>query len=205
MLTIILLIVLFASVAMLVREGLWSNTITLINVVTAALLATNLWEPVADWLESQAPTYTYLLDFLAIWLVFCASFILLRAITDQLSRVQVRFKKPVNLAGGGIMGLWVGWVLVCFTAMTLHMAPLGLNTLGLSGDPAQSTFLIFSPDRQWLAFAQKVSRGSLSTSPPEGVTGEAGANVFDPRAEFVYKYAQRRAEFEKEPLLRVNR
>lgn len=207
MFTILMLIILFASVAMLVREGLWSNTIRLFNVITAGLLATSLWEPVADWLEGMAPTFTYLLDFLALWLVFCVAYIVLRAAADKLSRVQVRFKQPVNMGGGAFVALWIGWVLVCFTSMTLHTAPLSRDFMNgaLSPDPQASTFLGFSPDRQWLAFVQQVSRGSLATSPSAGVEGEEGMNVFDPRGEFVYKYGQRRNEFEEQPELRVNR
>ncbi len=42
MFLIVLLIIFFACVAMLVREGLWSNALTLINAVTAGLIATRV-------------------------------------------------------------------------------------------------------------------------------------------------------------------
>ncbi len=84
---IILLIVLFPCVAMLIREGFWSNTLTLINVVTAALIATSYWEPLATWLDEQIPSFTYLLDFISIWAIFVLAFVILRATPGQVSKV----------------------------------------------------------------------------------------------------------------------
>ena len=46
--TLLMIIILFASVAMLYNDGMWSNAIRLINVVTAALLAMNFYEPLAE-------------------------------------------------------------------------------------------------------------------------------------------------------------
>ena len=205
-LTLVLLAIFFASVAMLIREGLWSNAITLFNVITAALLATNLWEPAARWLETSVDkTYRYLWDFLAIWGIFCIAMIVLRTATDFLSRTAVRFKKPVHIAGGAICAIWVGWVLVCFTTMTLHMAPLAPDFMGGRFQPTPESRMFFglAPDRRWLAFVQKVSRGSLAVSQAEG-EGEpsprkedAGLRVFDPVASFIFKYHQRRVNLDE--------
>lgn len=187
-------VILFASLAMLLTEGLWSNTIRLFNVITAALLATSLWEPLANWLDGQMPSFTYLVDFLALWLVFCVAYGVMRAVTSQLSKIKVRFKKPLNEVGGPIMAIWVGWVLVCFLSMTLHTAPLAQDALAFSPDPKKASFVLFSPDHQWLGFAHQVSNGSLSRG-----------NQFDPDGEFIYKYGQRRANFEAEPGTLVDR
>ena len=43
--TIALLIVFISCLAVTYTEGLWSNAIRLVNVVIAALLATNFFEP----------------------------------------------------------------------------------------------------------------------------------------------------------------
>ena len=51
------------------NSGLWSNTITLVNVLTAGLLATNYFEPLADFFEGRNSSFTYVWDFLAIWLI----------------------------------------------------------------------------------------------------------------------------------------
>ena len=196
MLAILLILVFFACLAMMIREGLWSNAITLINVITAAIVATSFWEPLANWLETQESTFRYLWDFIAVWGLFFIVFGVMRTATDFISRTAVRFKMPVNIAGGTICAIWVGWVMVCFTTMTLHMAPLAPNFLGFYETTDDGVFLGLPPDRQWLGFMQKVSGGSLSTSAPEG-EGEDGVNLFDPRGEFTIKYHQRRVNLDK--------
>ena len=46
------MVLLFAAVvAWLWREGMWSNAVTLFNFVTAALIATNYWEPLATMMS----------------------------------------------------------------------------------------------------------------------------------------------------------
>jgi len=174
-LTLILFVILLATVAMLLREGIWSNMITLITVILAALLATILFEPIADMIEGppaersegSAPTYTYLLDFICIWGVFVVAYSVMRALTDLLSKTQVRFKTPFNLGIGAFLAAWIGWVLVCFTAATLHTAPLPPSLgLGFYDEGLQDNIFLgfLAPDRQWLGFVHKVTGGSLSTS-----------------------------------------
>ena len=63
-------VILFACVAMCYAEGMWSNAIRLINVVTAGLLAVNFFEPLARWLDGMQPSYTYLWDYLSLWALF---------------------------------------------------------------------------------------------------------------------------------------
>ncbi len=200
-LSLILWAILFTSVAMLIREGVWSNLITLINVICAGLIASSLFEPLADKFESSMPSFTYLADFLTIWGLFVVSFIVLRVVTEQLSKARVRFRMPVEWAAGGVLALWIGWVLVCFTCMTLHTAPLALHSFGgafqSEADVDESAmFMGLAPDRQWLGLMHKLSQGSLQASAAED-EGVDGVNVFDPQGEFIYRYGQRRRNLER--------
>ncbi len=194
-LTLLMLIILFACVACLYTEGLWGNAIRLINVVTAALLATNFFEPVANYLDEQLPSYTYLWDFLAIWALFVIFLSLLRGVTDYASRVKVRFHNTVDQIGSAVLAIWVGWVMVCFTMMSLHTAPLARNFLQENFQPEQSMFLGMTPDRQWLGFTQRMSLGTFcrSATPEEWQEEEY---VFDPQGLFMPTYATRRANLE---------
>ena len=194
-LNMVLAAVFFACVATMSQTGLWTNAIILFNVVTAALLATTLWEPVASWLQTKEASYTYVWDFLALWGLFAASLGLLGTITNLLSRVKVKFRKPVDQAGGLFFAAWVGWVMVCFTTFSMHTAPLVRNFFDgtFQPTPTDKMFFGWGPDRQWLGFVQKESKGALSGS----------GGVFDPNAEFILKYGERRARFEKEPTVRV--
>ncbi len=205
--------VFFAVLAMRVREGLWSNALMFFNVMTAALLATNYFEPLADRIDRMAPTYTYLADFLTLWAAFCVAIIVLRVATDLVSRVKVRFRLPVDWAGGIFFACWTAWIMVCFTTFSLHTAPLARSPFGgtFYAEPNADVFFGLAPDRQWLAFVHTLSldgskvadgrQGSLARS--LGENEPEGANIFDPQAEFILKYGASRAKFEKEPEIRT--
>jgi hypothetical protein len=201
MLDMLLLGIFGVCVAMLATGGVWSNFITLFNVITAALLAVNYYEPLADWLQSQASSYTYLMDFVALWLIFAASMGLMRAATDALSKVKVKFKKPIDFGVGIFLACWTGWVMVCFATMTLHTAPLSRNFMGFQTKPETRMFFGLAPDHTWLAFVQKESQGSLARGiRQKHADGKlTDGNKFDPNGEFILKYGERRARFEKVP------
>ena len=117
MLTGMLCMVWIICIAMLWNEGMWNNCITLINVLLAALLAMNFWEPAADFLDSKMSSYTYVVDYLAMWFVFFFSYVLLRAFTDSLSKTRVKFKMPVEQTGRILSAIAVGWILVCCSSL----------------------------------------------------------------------------------------
>jgi hypothetical protein len=192
----------FVCVASLHSGGIWGNAIALVNVVTAALLATNFWEPLADWLQQQEATYTYIWDFVAIWGLFAVAMIVMRTLTDTLSRVKVRFKKSFDMPGGLFLAAWTGWVMVCFTLMTLHTAPLARNFLygAFQEKPDSRMFFGLAPDRKWLGFVHKHSLGGLGRAAPPG---QANTHEFDQNGDYIYKYAARRARFEQQLDVRV--
>ncbi len=184
---VIVFVAVFAAVML---GGMWSNTITLINFILAGLIATNYFEPFADYLDKNAPSFTYAWDFIAIWILFALTMIILRAATDYLSQVKVRFFLPVEKVGGIVMAIWVSWLAVCFTAATMHTAPLARHFLGGDFQPAPDSKMFFglAPDRMWLAWMYKESSGTLSRF--------GGARPFDGRGDFIVKYSNRRGEFE---------
>lgn len=194
-----LLVVIFIAVAIsLYTEGLWGNALRLINVVTAALLATNFHEPLANWLEDMMPSYKYLCDFISLWLLFAVSMGVLRAMTDFVSKVKVRFLKIADQVGSGILACCVAAVMVSFIAVTLHTAPLSEKFMfgGFQSDTPMMAGL--APDRKWLGFSRTVSRGAFARSP---------AKSPDPQ-HFISNYKQRRIEIEKHVIstkkIRVN-
>lgn len=188
MLYLLALLIIAASVGLTYNAGIWGNAIRLIVVVNAALMATNFFEPTARMLEDMlGASLTYSYDFLALWGLFAIFCLIFRLPADLLSRVKVRFLKIADRVGGAILGLWVGWVLLCFTMMTLHTAPMGEKFLMGSFDPSQR-MLVVGPDRLWLEFVHRVSVNQFSRGPE---------HEFDPRGEFINRYRQRRAALEK--------
>jgi hypothetical protein len=186
---LVLVLVFFACVASTINNGLWTNIVLLINVVSAALVATCYYEPVAELFDDLVPSYGAANDFVSVWLVFAGSLGILGWTTDFLSQVKVRYLRPVDRFGGMLLACWIGWVVVCFTTMTLHAAPLPRNFAGGDFQPTPDSRMLFglAPDHRWLGFMQKMSRGVYSRSTP---------HMFDPRADFILKYGQRRKGFE---------
>lgn len=214
MLTAILMFIFIVCFATLWWQGLWGNAITLINVTFSAMLATNLYEPVVAVFDNEGSrsSFTYLIDFLALWGLFVMFLTMFRLITDLLSRYRVRFNPYVEYFGRAFLVIWIGWLVVCFTCFTLHTAPLGAAPFleSFQPDPESRNFLFFiGPDRQWLAFMQSRSHDALrrgGMQPSEEYKDTDGdSRVFDQDGDFIFKYRHRREMFEKEEGYRVNR
>lgn len=202
-LTIALVVIFICCLAFVFNEGLWGAAIMFFNVMTAALLATNLFEPVANWILGMAPSFVYLADFIALWGVFAVSLLLMRVITDFLSRHRVRFLKQIDVGGGVFFAAWIGWIMVQFTLFSLHTAPLSRNFLEFQEKPDTRMFFHLGPDRNWLAFMHSMSKdGALARDPP---ANHAEAYVFDPQADFILRYGAQRKQLEKEKGLLVNK
>ena len=192
LLGLLLLLIMLASLAFLFNDGIWGNALRLINVLVAALLAMNYFEPLADWLEKELPSFDFLWDFLSLWALFCLLMIVFRALTDRISRVKVRFLGLADRIGSGILSAWIGWVLICFTLTTLHAALLGKTFLFGAFQSDQPMFLgMLSPDKEWLGFTQGVS------NPQGGVFYNAPTEV--PLHDYIAKYQERRASIEDYP------
>ncbi|MBN2296282.1 MAG: CvpA family protein [Pirellulales bacterium] len=185
----LLLVVIFVAVAIsLYTEGLWGNALRLINVVTAALLATNFYEPLANWLQSMdaLKSYRYLLDFLCIWLLFGIAMGVLRGATDYISKVKVRFLQIVDRVGSGILSCCVAAVMVSFITMSLHTAPLAEEFMWGGFQSEKPMMMGLAPDIKWLRFTQMVSGGAFARSPKKPMD----------RQQFISRYKQRRKEIE---------
>jgi hypothetical protein len=187
LLPILLFVLLILIVGLLYPTGMWGNAINLINVVTAALLATNFWEPVAGAIKGTMPSLVYIVDIFVLWLLFALFAFGLRFATDAVSKYKVRFPKPVEIGGNVVFAAWTAWVVICFGTMSLHTAPLAREFMSGGFRPEQPTFFGFAPDRLWLGFVQQESAGAFS---------RGGDHVFDPHSEFMPKYAERRSQFE---------
>ena len=198
MLTGILFGVWIVCIAMLWNEGMWSNCLTLINVLLSAMLAMNYFEPAADALDDAMPSYTFVWDYLAIWLIFALSFIILRALTDALSKTRVKFIMPIEQAGRVISVIAIGWIMVCLTLTSLHTAPLARTAVrgGFQVEPMSNNFMGMAPDRMFLGFMQHRSKHVLPNNPP---------TPFDESGTYIYKYGGRRQLFSEQEATRVNK
>lgn len=179
--------------AMWRQEGPWGGLIMLLNVLMAATLAMAWYVPLARWAEPHFGSFTYLIDFLALEGLFCLILLVMRETTDRLSRNRVRFRKPIELAAGPIVGVLTAWIVLGFTAASLHTAPLPVKFVQPSPDARM--FFGIGPDRWWLSWMRSASKygpfGSEKTA-------------FDPGGDFIERYAARRKLLEDQKELRVN-
>ncbi len=205
--------VLFLTFAGMWFLGLWNNFLTLCNILISALFASSLWEPVANSIEIQNTSYTYVADFIAVWAVFFLSFIGIRLVTELLCRYRVQFDGVTEYLGRTFICFLAAWIMMCFTMFTLHMAPLKPSIY--SGDPTSNAMLV-GPDKLWLRFMHSRSKGALADTqnalfvPPYDAElhpddENLNCRVFDSTADFVFKYRHRRFMFQGLPAVRVSR
>ena len=183
LLTILMLVILFACVAMCYAEGMWSNAVRLINVVTAALLAMNFFEPVARWLDGWQPSYTYLWDFLSpVGAVRRVHGGLPRADRPAFSQVKVRFLKLADRIGSGVLVAVDRLGDGLFHDDDAAHGPAG-DELPVRGFSARGADVLRFGARPAMAgvHAEGCRRGRFACSDRNG--------VFDPNAEFMPKYA----------------
>ena len=190
--TIIMLLIIGAVVAMVGTEGAWSAALMLINTITAALLAMNFWEPLAALGIGYSPGTEFFIDFFLLTSLFAIIVMVLRTITDKLSRKRPLLPKLADTIGGFFLAAWTGWILVCFFSVALQTAPLARNFFGF--EPEANNFIGLGPDRVWLGFTQRMSNGPLMPLTAD-TEDPAQTHVFDPRGEFIIKYATHRSTY----------
>jgi hypothetical protein len=198
---LILLAVFVVVTFALWREGVWSALVLLLEVLAAATLATAWFERVAAMLEESLPSFAYLLDFISLWGLFALTLLVLRELTDRIGRTKIVLRRPVELFGGPLVAALVGWVMTCFTAASLHVAPLTRDFV----QPTPEARMLFglAPDRKWLAWVRgSTLRGPFAVADHGFDTGTLGDGQ---DADFIIRYADRRKYLEGEPSLRVDR
>jgi hypothetical protein len=206
MMFLILFLIFAITAAALWFHGTWSNCVTLINMTLAMMIATNYYEPICTALEGLDASFTYLLDFVVIWILFAVTFAILRLITDLLSTNRVKFILPVEMGLRSLTALWGGWLMVCFVGFTLHFAPLNSESPGgaLASKPTPHGL---SPFAAWHSFmyyrsAYALSRGHFDNNFPDP-TGN-GVQPFDSKGDFFDKYHDRRVKYQQAEMMRVN-
>ena len=186
-------IVIFVGLAMTVREGLWSNTITLVSIIVAGLVAFGFYSPIVVYLNEELTDgqHTYWLDYAVIWALYCVAIIILRVMAGAASKTRMRFKHPIDPVGGPLVGFIAAWVLASFALATLHVSPMPQNAYGGNlvkpSEVASATFYT-APDAAWLRFVERMST-------PNAI-GSSGTQDFD-AGYWVKMYYERRAAFEK--------
>lgn len=160
-------IIFFATLAMMVQQGIWSNLITLMAIVIGGITAFGVHQPLVVMIDERTDgSYTYLLDFFVLWIVFAAVVGLIKLLAGYLSKNRVNFPDQVDNFGGAALAAFTGYVMMSFTMSTFHAAPLGYDLLssayeyGDSPEAAESAmadkFAPMSPTIAWLRLCDSV-------------------------------------------------
>lgn len=185
-LSLVLLALFLIAAGLLWLQGLWSNVVTMINLILAGLLAVTFFEPLATQIDNQiSDDYRYMTDFMCLWAVFTLSYLILRVITDQIAPSWVTFQAGVEQGGRAVMAVVNAYLLVGFIALTLHAAPIPPSPYDSLTGPDDPTMFVVSPDAHWLAFARYQSQNGLG-----------GSGEFDSGGDYRNRQAKRRQEFE---------
>ena len=126
-LTVMLGFLFFASVAMTINEGLWNNTVALLNIILAGLIGIFGGVPFGSFLLAKSgkpPELAWYFIFAGIWVVFAATVTIMHLVARQASGVRVRFLPLLDKIAGPLMGLFVALMLTSFTAYTLERVPI---------------------------------------------------------------------------------
>lgn len=153
----ILGVIFFATFAMCIDKGLWSNTLTAINILFSGLIAFGWYQPVAKMAAGSMGEYTYLLDFMMLWVLYVIAFIVLhRVLGGMLSKTRMRFKHPIDTIGGPASAAIAGWLMTGIVAASLHAAPFDKDAFGgVFSDGTRSSTLT-NPDLAWLSICQNM-------------------------------------------------
>jgi hypothetical protein len=196
----IYLAVLFAAFAMMVREGLWSNSISLVNIIISGLVAFGFYMPLVIYIDEELNgQYTYVLDFVVIWFLYVVSMVICRAVTGAASKTRMRFKNPIDPIGGPVVGLLAAWVLAAIVMATLHTSPMPKDAFGgklVSPADVASASRFTSPDAAWLRFVEAMSAPAA--------LGSARTERFSANG-FVKIYQDHREKFGKADGIKVRR
>lgn len=176
--------------------GMWSNFITLINLILSALIATSFYETVAARLLDSMSTYAVLIEFVAIWITFLVPFFLIRAATDVLTAYRLKFDPITELVGRSLLSVLIALAFVCFAAFTMQMGPLpphlfaadsaNLQTAGPGDADARAHIFknieefqkmidndrnqeALGPDKMWASTVRVLSKTGLSSSREKGL------------------------------------
>jgi uncharacterized membrane protein required for colicin V production len=173
----------------LTSEGLWGAAVMFFNVLFAAMIAFNFYEPLATLIDSTGINWGFS-DTLCLLGLFCITLVILRMTTETIAPAMVRFPMPVYHAGRLIFGFGAAALTMAVIILSYHTAPVHKKiffTIVYDSKPPFGLGL----DHLWLGFFQYetgavFSRLGAGSRDPYRTYGQGGrVKVFDPRAEWL--------------------
>jgi hypothetical protein len=173
----------------LTSEGLWGSALMFFNVLFAAMIAFNFYEPLARLIDSTGINWGFS-DTLCMLGLFCIALVVLRMTTETIAPAMVRFPMPVYHAGRLAFGVAGAAVTMAIVILAFHAAPVHKKIFTVIDYKTKPPFGL-GLDHLWLGFFQYETGAVFSNTgyggrDPYRTYGHGGrVNVFDPKAEWL--------------------
>jgi len=186
------------------RNGLFSSFAMLFKVIASGIVAFNVFEPIADALESsfQQNALAGCEDFLALIIVFGLTLFLLRLASNYLAPEMIEEHGTVQFLGAGAVGFITGYVVAGFLVCAMETLPIDERFFDFeprvaSEKPWRS---FFPPDRAWIAIVRHAGAVPLGWKEPSD--GDDRYETFDRHGTFELRYARYRRSTETRPSMK---
>ncbi len=180
----------------LTSEGLWGAALMFFNVVFAAMIALNFYEPLAALLDKTGINWGFS-DTLCLLVLFGVSVVVLRLVTESLAPAMVRFPLPIYHAGRLIFGLAAAAVTFAVLLLGYECAPVHKKLFKAYNYDSKPPFGL-GLDHQLLGFFQHETGAvfiqyNVGSPDPFRAFGQGRPlNLFDPRGEWLINHQNAR-------------
>jgi len=178
----------------LTSEGLWGSAVMFFNVLFAAMIAFNFYEPLAVLIDQTGINWGFS-DTLCMLGLFIISLLLLRMTTETIAPAMVRFPMPVYHVGRLFFGVGGACVTMAIIILGFHAAPVHKKIFSTTDTKSKPPFGL-GLDHLWLGYFQYETGAVFSQlgagqRDPYHTYGQGGrVKVFDPRAEWLLLHEQ---------------
>jgi len=166
------------------KDGLWGAILLSFNLTFAGLITFNYYEVLSKMLAAKAPVGLFYWDCLVFILMLYILFGIFNLITNRISRVIVTFPVPVEMAGKGLLLLFIwGFQIVMLVSFLVEIGPTAPKPVAGYVDVSEGGRGA-GPDIHLRHAAKFTSLGALSTF--------GGPTEFDPENDFDLRHYKRR-------------
>lgn len=189
------------------REGLFTATAYLLNVLFSGFVTYEFFEPLADSLEGTLgeTMFAGFEDFLAQIAIFAVCLIALRWAVNELSPNLIDYPLPAQQFGAAAGGFLAGYLLAGFLICSFQTLPWHERFLGFEppGEVESAGRSVLPPDRVWLALMRYAGANVLSWREfdPSAESPYDRVRTFDPGATYELRYLRYRRHGDERPPL----
>lgn len=195
MLDLILLFLNLGIIYALMSEGLWGAALMFFNVLFAALICFNFYEPLAALIVENASFMANLADMVAMMVLFIVPLLLLRLTTETLAPAMVRFPMAVYHPGRILFAVAGAAIVMGITMLAFEASPTQKQIVGVADYNYEPIFRE-RYDKDFLGFFQYTSGYTFARNgvgaPDPGREFSQQPMLFDPHGEWLIRHQEAR-------------